>query len=70
MSKFSRLSFCQKLFFLNKTPECVHIVYEKYQIVPSKAVVEVDRPMFYKHKTLYKKPFRTTKENHYNRIGS
>ena len=25
--------------------QCVYIVYEKYQIVPSKAVVGVDQPM-------------------------
>ena len=59
LSKFSHLSFCQKLFFLNQTPSCIcsmclhcigkvsncSIKSAKYQIVPSKAVVGVDRPM-------------------------
>ena len=36
LSKFSQLSFCQKLFFLNQPPSCI---CSKYQIVPSKAVV-------------------------------
>ena len=49
LPKFSQLSFCQKLFFLNKTPSCIcsmclHCIV-KDQIVPLKAVVGVDRPM-------------------------
>ena len=49
LSKFSQLSFCQKLFFYTKLlhayAQCVYIVLAKYQIDPSKAVVGVDRPM-------------------------
>ena len=60
MSKFSQLSFCQKLFFI-QTPSCICSIFiiqtpscicsmclhciDKNQIVLSKAVVEVDRPM-------------------------
>ena len=49
LSKFSLLSFCQKLFFLNQTPSCIcsmcYIVSAKYQIATSKAMVGVDRPI-------------------------
>ena len=45
LSKFSQLSFCQKLFFLNQTPSCISSMFRHYIAVPSKAVVEVDRPM-------------------------
>ena len=49
LSKFSQLSLCQKLFFLYQTPSCIcsmclHCT-SKVSIVPSKAVVSVDRPM-------------------------
>ena len=41
--------FVKKYFFLNQTPACICsmclIIQAKYQIVPSKAVVGVDRPM-------------------------
>ena len=49
LSKFSQLSFCQKLFFqtklLNTYVQYVYIVGAKYQNAPSKAVVGVDRPI-------------------------
>ena len=42
--------FVKKYFFWTKLlhayVQCVHIVKEKYQIVPSKAVVGVDRPVY------------------------
>ena len=66
--KFPQLSFCQKLFFSEPNSfmhmtMCLHCI-GKYQIVPSKAVVGVDPPVYgHKHKILYKKPFRTTKGN-------
>ena len=50
LSKFSQLSFCQKLFLLNQTPSCICSMclncIGKYQIVPSKAVVGIDWPMY------------------------
>ena len=44
----------------------------KYEIAPSKTVVEVDSPYDYNSISinLYKKPFGTTEGNHSNRIGS
>ena len=49
LSKFSQLSFCQNYFLRTKLlhayVQCVYIVLAKYQLVPSKAVVRVDRPM-------------------------
>ena len=49
MSKFSQLSFCQKLFFLNQTPSCIcsmcpHCI-GKVSNCSIKTVVGVDRPM-------------------------
>ena len=46
----------------------VYIVYTKYQIAPSKAVVGVDRPI--KALSLHiQKPLRITKGNSSHRIG-
>ena len=46
----------------------MYIVYTKYQIAPSKAVVEVDRPI--KALSLHiQKPLRITKGNNSHRIG-
>ena len=48
LSKFSKLSFYQKIFLtklLHAYLQCVYIVYAKYQIVPSKAVVGDDQPI-------------------------
>ena len=46
----------------------VYIVYTKYQIAPSKAVVGVDRPI--KALSLHiQKPLRITKGNNSHRIG-
>ena len=61
---------------MNQTPSCIcsmclHCI-AKYEIAPSKTLVEVDSPYDYNSISinLYKKPFGTTKENHFNRIGS
>ena len=50
MSKFTKLPFCQKLFFQHQT---FHANFQwacnmkaKYKVNPSKAVIEVDRPMY------------------------
>ena len=50
LSAFSKLSFCQKIIFLNQIPSCMssmclHCI-GKYQIAPLKAMVEVDRPVY------------------------
>ena len=49
LSKFSQLSFCQKLFFLNQTPSCIcsmclHCI-GKVSNCSIKAVVGVYRPI-------------------------